>query len=371
MLASRRAWSSIDETTLTAVQSFQRVSDVAATNAAESANLKDALDALPHAVVLVGSPADDGWRNRAARLLLGSGRVEALLDAAIANQRSIALAGGTGSQGVEVVGPPNRTYALTSVPLQTVGGQRSGVVTVTDLTDMTRLERVRREFVANVSHELRTPVGAMAVLAETLQDEDDLAVVNRLSAKISEAHRLSRTVTDLLELSVLESSGQAARRSYSVTSLVSEAVARAESSAESLGVVIDISGVDSLHTVLGDFGQLTSAIGNLLENAVKYSDPGGSVAVTSALHDGMVTIAVADNGVGIPARDLDRVFERFYRVDTARSRATGGTGLGLAIVRHVAENHGGQVSVESIEGKGTTFRLLVPAAATQSGEGNT
>jgi two-component system, OmpR family, sensor histidine kinase SenX3 len=350
-----------------ALQQHRVAVDAAARQLDLSAHLREAIDGLPLGVVLFGPPTDDRWRNAAARALLGSGRVEALLEAGIAEERANALAGRSSSQVVDVNGPPKRTYSLASVPLASVPlgpqGEPFGLVTITDLTEMVRLERVRRELIANVSHELRTPVGAMAVLAETLQDEDDLAVVNRLSAKIvSEAHRLSRTITDLLELSVLESSGRATAQSCSALSLVREAVARAEWSAEALDVAIDTAGVNPSHTVHGDVAQLTSAIGNLLENAVKYSNSGGAVAVASSVADGMVTLSVVDSGVGIPARDLKRVFERFYRVDTARSRVTGGTGLGLAIVRHVAENHSGSVSVESIEGKGSTFRLTVPAA---------
>jgi two-component system, OmpR family, sensor histidine kinase SenX3 len=334
----------------------------------EVAHLRAAIDGLPLAVVLVGQPARDRWRNAAARSLVGSGRVEALLDAAMTEQRENALAGRSGSRIIEVVGPPKRTYSLASVPIRSVDGERLGLVTVSDLTEMARLERVRRELIANVSHELRTPVGAMAVLAETLQDETDPAVATRLSDKIvTEAHRLSRTITDLLELSVLESSGHASTGRVSCSSLVRDAADRVESSAAALDVEIDLSGVSASHALKGDVAQLASAIGNLLENAVKYSNRGGTVTVSSSNADAMVTIAVADNGVGIPVRDIERVFERFYRVDTARSRVTGGTGLGLAIVRHVAENHGGSVSVESIGGHGSTFPLTVPAAAVPTG----
>jgi two-component system, OmpR family, sensor histidine kinase SenX3 len=362
MVGTTSGPASLKQTAQRALHQHRLVVDDAAQQLELSTHFREAIDGLPHGVVLVGAPMDDRWRNAAAQALLGSGRVEALLEAGIADERANALAGRAGSQVIEVVGPPKRTYSLQSVPLGRAE-QPFGLVTITDLTEMARLERVRRELIANVSHELRTPVGAMAVLAETLQDEDDLAVVNRLSAKIvSEAHRLSRTITDLLELSVLESSGRAAAQSRSALSLVREAVSRAEWSAETLDVGIDTTGVNPAHMVQGDVAQLTSAIGNLLENAVKYSNRGGAVVVASSVSDGMVTLSVVDRGVGIPARDLERVFERFYRVDTARSRVTGGTGLGLAIVRHVAENHSGSVSVESIEGKGSTFRLTVPAA---------
>jgi two-component system, OmpR family, sensor histidine kinase SenX3 len=329
----------------------------------EAKVLRSALDGLRIGVILVGGSNDDGWRNKAAQRLVGSARVEVIVDEAILHQRALALGGASGSQIIEVVGPPKRTFALASVPLPLVGGHRSGVVTIEDLSDLVRLERVRREFVANVSHELRTPVGAIAVLSETLESEHDQAVINRLAAKlVTESHRLSRTITDLLELSVLESSGQALRTAHAAVDLVAEAVTRVEPAASSRKITIDTSAVGHQHQVLCDVAQLVSALGNLVENAVKYSEDGGAVAISTTVEPEQITFAVSDEGVGIPSRDLNRVFERFYRVDTARSRITGGTGLGLAIVRHVAENHGGEVSVDSIEGKGSTFRLVVPRA---------
>jgi two-component system, OmpR family, sensor histidine kinase SenX3 len=325
--------------------------------------LRSALDGLSLGVVLFGAAPDDSWRNKAAQELLSSARVEALLDEALVQRRALAIGGAAGSQMVEVVGPPMRTYWLTSVPLPLVDGLAAGVVTISDLSDLVRLERVRREFVANVSHELRTPVGAIAVLAETLESEDDQTVINRLALKlVAEAHRLSRTITDLLELSVLESSGRAQRQQLDASSLVAEAISRVAPTAAARNITLDATGVDAEHRATGDSAQLISALGNLVENAVKYSDGGGAVSIATSVDAGQIIFTVSDRGVGIPSRDLDRVFERFYRVDTARSRITGGTGLGLAIVRHVAENHNGTVSVESTEGKGSTFELVIPNA---------
>jgi two-component system, OmpR family, sensor histidine kinase SenX3 len=329
----------------------------------EATVLRSTLDGLSLGVVLVGAAPDDTWRNRAAHALLSSARVEVLLHEGLVQQRAMALGGAAGVQIVEVVGPPKRTYSLSSIPLPQVEGIAAGAVTITDLSDLLRLEGVRREFVANVSHELRTPVGAIAVLAETLESEGDLRVINRLATKlVSEAHRLSRTITDLLELSVLESSGRAQREPQAASALVAEAVARVAPAAAVRNIAIDTNGVGASHAATGDVAQLVSALGNLVENAVKYSDDDGAVSIETTVDDSHITFTVNDCGVGIPSRDLDRVFERFYRVDTARSRMTGGTGLGLAIVRHVAENHNGSVSVESTEGKGSTFRLVVPRA---------
>jgi two-component system, OmpR family, sensor histidine kinase SenX3 len=332
-------------------------------SAKDATVLRSALDGLSLGVVLFGAAPDDSWRNKAAQGLLSSARVEVVLDEALVQRRALALGGAAGTQLVEVVGPPMRTYSLSSIPLPQVEGLAAGAVTIADLSDLVRLERVRREFVANVSHELRTPVGAIAVLAETLESEDDQSVIQRLAVKlVAEAHRLSRTITDLLELSVLESSGRAQRVPSAARALVAEAVARVGPSAAARNIAVETDDVDPSHAATGDVAQLVSALGNLVENAVKYSDEGGAVSIATTVDDTHIIFTVSDRGVGIPSRDLDRVFERFYRVDTARSRITGGTGLGLAIVRHVAENHNGSVSVESTEGKGSTFRLVVPRA---------
>jgi two-component system sensor histidine kinase SenX3 len=218
--------------------------------------------------------------------------------------------------------------------------------------------------VANVSHELRTPIGALAVLAETIAAGTDAEVTARLAERmVSESERLARIVEDLLDLSIVEAQERAGREPLPVTALVGDAVDQVRLAAEDAGISIDASNVPANLRVDCDRRQVVSAIYNLLDNAVKYSESGQPVEVTAVLRDARCAIAVRDHGIGIPSRDLERVFERFYRVDRARSRQTGGTGLGLAIVRHVAQNHGGEVTVESHEGEGTTFTLLLPAAA--------
>jgi two-component system sensor histidine kinase SenX3 len=244
-----------------------------------------------------------------------------------------------------------------------------------------RTETVRRDFVANISHELKTPIGALGLLAETIRDEPESEVVARLAERmIVEADRAAHTIDDLLELSRIEFGDETEFDQISVQSVVSEATARIASAAGHSGieVVVDLS---PQIQVVGDRRQLVSAVFNLLDNAVKYSPEGSEILVTAVVestesnrqelplglgHTGlstgdMVRLSVADSGIGIPRKDLDRVFERFYRVDRARSRATGGTGLGLAIVRHVVSNHQGNVSVDSIEGVGTTFTLSLAA----------
>ena len=185
---------------------------------------------------------------------------------------------------------------------------------------------------------------------------------------VDEAHRVARTIDDLLELSRIELGGAAAKDVVAVAQVIDDAVERAQAAAEhhAVEVIVD-NGPGDLH-VVGSHRQLVSAVANLLENAVKYTDAGSEVVVESRRDDGWIEIVVTDTGIGIPARDLDRIFERFYRVDRARSRDTGGTGLGLAIVRHVATNHGGEVTVQSREGEGSTSsRIRVPSARDHRG----
>jgi two-component system sensor histidine kinase SenX3 len=220
---------------------------------------------------------------------------------------------------------------------------------------------VRRDFVANVSHELKTPIGALSLLAETMAVGDDSPVNSQLADRVQrEANRLGRIVDDLLDLSLIEAQERPTREPVPVHVVLHEAAERVRGAADAVGIPLNVAPVATDLVVAGDRSQLVSAVTNLLDNAVKYSEPGEPVEVDATVVDGSVCVTVRDHGIGIPSRDLERIFERFYRVDRARSRATGGTGLGLSIVRHVAQAHGGDVTVESIEGEGSTFRLRVP-----------
>jgi two-component system sensor histidine kinase SenX3 len=230
------------------------------------------------------------------------------------------------------------------------------------------MDAVRTDFVANISHELKTPVGALAVLAEALAGETDPATIERIAGRmLEEAHRAARTIDDLLELSRIELGGEITRDGVESASVIRAAIARVGEIAERRRITIDWLDADESTTLTGDPRQLASAVGNLVENAVKYSHDGGVVQIRSRVAGPWVEFMVTDQGVGIPARDLDRIFERFYRVDKSRGRDTGGTGLGLAIVRHVATNHGGEVQVSSREGEGSTFVLRIPGSATTDG----
>ncbi|MFC6089372.1 sensor histidine kinase [Saccharothrix lopnurensis] len=237
------------------------------------------------------------------------------------------------------------------------------VVEASDESEAVRLEATRRDFVANVSHELKTPVGALALLAEAVLDaSDDQEQVRRFSAKImQEATRLGTLVTELIALSRLQGAEKLPELSpVEVDVVVSEAMGRTRLAAERAEIAVTTDEPGGL-AVEGDRTLLVTALSNLLDNAIAYSSPGSPVSVSRKLVDGYVEIAVTDRGIGIAEDQQTRVFERFYRVDKARSRVTGGTGLGLAIVKHVANNHGGEVRLWSLPGTGSTFTLRLPA----------
>ncbi|MFL6207119.1 MAG: sensor histidine kinase [Acidimicrobiales bacterium] len=329
------------------------------------ARLASALGGIPQGVVVFDHRGTLVFRNDVAASYLEARHAEALVEEAIVEQADrVSIANDVPPRTIELFGPPRRTLVLSATPLYQ-GLRRLGVlVVVDDVTDRRRLEAVRRDFVANISHELKTPVGALALLAETLLAEDDAAVAHRLTERmLAEAFRVGRTIDDLLELSRIEADEEARRDDVPVHLVIAEAVDRVRPAAEQQGITIELQEPPKRLVVSGDRRQLVSATYNLLENGVKYSDRGSSVVVRARTDGRWVDIEVEDHGIGIPRRDLERVFERFYRVDRARSRETGGTGLGLAIVRHVASNHAGDVRVESAEGEGSTFTLRLPVGA--------
>ncbi|MGH3492821.1 MAG: sensor histidine kinase [Sciscionella sp.] len=237
------------------------------------------------------------------------------------------------------------------------------VVDASDESDSVRLEATRRDFVANVSHELKTPVGALALLAEAaVHAVDDPDEVRRFCGKmLHEANRLGTLVTELIALSRLQGAERLPElNTVAIDEVVAEALARCRVVAENAGTTVTTDEPGGL-LVQGDRTLLVTALGNLIDNAIAYSPEGTPVSVSRRLVADGVEIAVTDRGIGISAKHQRRVFERFYRVDKARSRVTGGTGLGLAIVKHVAANHGGRVSLWSEPGIGSTFTLTIPA----------
>jgi two-component system sensor histidine kinase SenX3 len=257
--------------------------------------------------------------------------------------------------------------AVTAVPLPEAEGADVVGLLLHDMSEQRRLEAVRRDFVANVSHELKTPVGAMTLLAEAIQDAaDDPENVTRFAARLQiEGQRLSRLVQELMELSRVQGvDPMPGAGEVKVESLINEAMDRARLAAEQSGIELQASCEEDL-IVRGNESQLSMAVSNLVDNAVAYSGKETRVvvrAVAATDHQArpVVDIAVVDRGLGIDEADLERIFERFYRVDPARSRATGGTGLGLAIVRNIVTNHLGSVNVRSVKGKGSTFTIRLP-----------
>ncbi|WP_181784054.1 sensor histidine kinase, partial [Pseudonocardia pini] len=242
------------------------------------------------------------------------------------------------------------------------------LVEAADMSESVRLEATRRDFVANVSHELKTPVGAVGLLAEAVLDSaDDPETVQRFATKIlRESTRLGALVTELIALSRL--TGAEALPDLDevdVDEVVTESLARSRLSAESAGIDVTVDEPSGLE-VAGDRTLLVTALSNLLENAIAYSPAEASVSVSRRLEGDWVEIAVTDRGIGIAPEHQVRVFERFFRVDPARSRATGGTGLGLAIVKHVLANHGGEVRLWSRPGTGSTFTMRLPATGTSA-----
>jgi two-component system sensor histidine kinase SenX3 len=313
----------------------------------------EVLEELRLGIAISGRDGVGEFRNSAAKAMAGT-HAGILLDDAIERHLARGLVGIRSDEVVELYGPPKSVYVVRSAPLP--GG--GAVAFVEDVSERRRIDEVRTDFVTNVSHELKTPVGALSVLAETLQDETDPVVVHRLAGRmLAEAERAANTIDDLMELSRIELGGDRNVERVPVHDVVAGAIDRVRELAARSGIAItmlepvDPAGRRSeVLAVDGDRRQLVSAVGNLVENAVKYSEPGASVQVRVRCADGVVEIGVVDHGVGIPAKDLPRVFERFYRVDQARSRATGGT------------HHDGDVTVESVEGQGSTFTLRLPVA---------
>jgi two-component system sensor histidine kinase SenX3 len=236
------------------------------------------------------------------------------------------------------------------------------LVLLSDESEAQRVHEVRRDFVANISHELKTPIGALSLLSEAvLGAKNDPEAVEKFANRMqTESKRLTDLVQEIINLSRLQDSDPLSVPSeLQVQDLIREAIDQTQVTADSRQIVVSNSDhVDGL--ILGDREQLIMAIQNLIENAINYSPEGTKVTVTSKVEDGIVDISVTDQGIGIPDTDLDRIFERFYRVDPARSRLTGGTGLGLSIVKHVALKHGGEVKVWSAENVGSTFSLRLP-----------
>jgi two-component system, OmpR family, sensor histidine kinase SenX3 len=324
--------------------------------------LRAALDQVEDGVVICDDAGGTVFRNVTAARLLRVSSDAVLAEQAVVEALLLALQGDYPERILELVAPSPRRLIIRAFPLAGVTHVDGAVAIVQDASDRHRLEAIRRDFVANVSHELKTPVGALSLLAETLDGEDDPLVVDRLAKRVAaEAERLGHIIDDLLDLSRIEANESPRQEMVPLTVIVGQAVELLRSAAASSDVRLEVDDPPKHVAVPGDRRDLVSAVSNLVDNAIKYSERGSLVQVRLKSEAGTVEIAVIDQGVGIPATDKERIFERFYRVDRARSRSTGGTGLGLSIVRHVAVNHSGSVRVDSREGEGSTFTLCLPA----------
>jgi two-component system, OmpR family, sensor histidine kinase SenX3 len=335
----------------------------------ERESLAGAVAAFEDGVVVVDAQGTEVLRNAAGERFRGARHSDALVENAVRELLRPALQGERAERELQLFGPPREVLQVRALPLRCGDRLIGAVAFVRDVSELRRVESVRRDFVANVSHELKTPIGALSLLAETMAAGEDSPVNTQLADRVQrEANRLGRIVDDLLDLSLIEAQEAPVREPVPVHVVLHEAAERVRGAADAVGIPLSVSPVATDLVVIGDSSQLVSAVTNLLDNAVKYSERGDPVEVDAAATDGIVCISVRDHGIGIPSRDLERIFERFYRVDRARSRETGGTGLGLSIVRHVAQAHGGDVTVESTEGEGSTFRFRVPLPS--SGERN-
>jgi two-component system, OmpR family, sensor histidine kinase SenX3 len=331
--------------------------------------LENIVSGSPVGIAVVDTFRDVVYINERAREL-GLVRDRLLDDRAwSAAQRTL-----TTGEGVDVdLSPPKRAHSGRSglsvrgqVRLLSEEDRRFAVVYVDDQSEHARMEATRRDFVANVSHELKTPVGAMGLLAEALlASADDPGTVRRFAEKmVAEAHRLADMVGELIELSRLQGGERLPDlEAVDVDTVVSEALSRHKVAADNADIAITTDAPTGFR-VLGDQTLLVTALANLVSNAIAYSPSGSPVSVSRRRRGENIEIAVTDRGIGIEKADQERVFERFFRVDKARSRATGGTGLGLAIVKHVAANHNGSIRLWSQPGTGSTFTLSIPMAAT-------
>lgn len=291
-----------------------------------------------------------GARHGAA---LAESRVRALVETALRTQERH-------HEEIEIRSPLPRTLHVTA---ERIGTTQWAVAYIDDVTERRRVDAARRDFVANVSHELKTPLGALTLLAETLEGTTDAESRRKLIGRIGEqALRMSSLVDDILDLSLVEAAGMEPAI-VDLNKVLSAAVADVRDLAQASEVLLEIGDPVAEVHVLGDERQLVSAATNMLSNAVVYTSvasPPRRVVARAQLREDAAIIEIADTGIGIGAKHRARIFERFYRVDPARSRETGGTGLGLAIVRHVALNHGGTMEVDSEPGVGSTFRMVIP-----------
>ena len=323
--------------------------------------VESSLDALRSGLVLCDRNGRVVAQNTAATQFLQARHGEALVTRVIKDLLEQARSGERVTTRVELHAEPRRSYEVEAGPVARENEILGAVALVRDITEHDRIESVRRDFVANVSHELKTPIGALSLLADSLAADSEPEVVARLAGRMQiEVQRVANTIDDLLTLALLEDESGRPDERVDIGDIVAAAIDRISETAEQRDIKVVSSMATGLAPLRGSRLHLESAVFNLLDNAVKFSEPGGRVDVEVETDGHTLTLSVADEGIGVPAAEQSRIFERFYRVDQARSRSTGGTGLGLSIVRHAALNHGGDVSLTSREGFGAQFTLELP-----------
>jgi two-component system phosphate regulon sensor histidine kinase PhoR len=319
-------------------------------------------------VVLVVNPALSRLLGVEAASARGRGYLESLRHSGISELISGVLSGGRNiSQEIRIIAREELVFDAHAAPLLDQDKLSGALVVLHDITRLRRLEQVRRDFVANVGHELRTPLAAIKGFAETLRegalsDPDN----SREFLRTIEEHadRLSQLVDDLLDLSAIESGHRAPRMAaVELAPLCRDVIRQLAPRAEEFDVRLEQREMTKLPLVKADRDQLRQILVNLVDNAIKYNEPGGRVEIAAIPLNGAVRVTVCDTGMGIPEIDLPRIFERFYRVDKARSRDAGGTGLGLSIVKHLVEAHGGEITVESRQPGGSSFHFTLLGAS--------
>lgn len=319
-----------------------------------------AFDAIATGAVLVDEDGVEIMRNAKARPYATGRHGDALIENVIQDRLQDALRGEVTDEELHLHGPPEKFLLVVGAPVLESGELLGAVVLIDDVSEQQRLDQVRRDFVANVSHELRTPVGALSLLSETLEGETDPEIVDQFLGRIQdESTRLSGLIDDLLDLSRIEGGIEVENVAVDLGAVMSESASAVRAAAEKKQISVSVDIADA-PTIIADRSQLISAVTNLFSNAIKYTGESGTVSGRLVAHGHEVAIVVEDTGIGIPQRDVQRVFERFYRVDRGRAATTGGTGLGLSIVRNVAINHGGRVELTSQEGVGSTFSVILP-----------
>lgn len=354
------------------LERFQRLSKIKGVS--EKTRVETILSNLADGIVVIDRIGKVTMINRAAETLLNMTREDVLglcftdviLNNCIKDHIHYAMTiNSTYETNVVTDYSADRSLRLYSVPVVGFNGERDGIlVVIQDMTKLRKLEQIRKDFVANVSHELRTPITSIKALAETLLEgalNDEEVAMKFLNTINNESDRLSRLIDDLLTLSQMESHSAALKlERFSYNLLINDMIMQLSPKATAYGVNIEVHFYTEL-ILIADRDKIKQVLVNLIDNAIVYSGKGSTVKVsTSQVSPGFCQLSVEDNGIGIPADDQERIFERFYRVDKARSRQQGGTGLGLSIVKHIVELHHGNISVESKEGKGTKFTIMLP-----------